>query len=350
MSSVRNEVKVGAFILTSLLLFAASIFIMGREKQLFSNQVLFVTSFQDVKGLSNGAPVKLGGMKVGRVGEVRFNPDPRKSNISVEVLINSSFANRIRNDALASIATQGLLGDRFLTIAPGNGAQALQPGGLIKADETGDISELAGDVSKIVGKVNRIADSAEQMMEQFRTEGVGSVVEAAKTLNDVFNAVKTENGVLHSLIYSDDLSTSLKRTIKSFDDITESVKTGPGLAHDVFYESEATIKMSSLKNTLSNLEQTSSQLKRISDAVENGNGLAHSLLYDESPGGVDTLITRLNETAQKLQRVATALSEGEGSIGALLMDSSLYNNLVEITDEAKRSFLLRQAIRTTLVE
>jgi phospholipid/cholesterol/gamma-HCH transport system substrate-binding protein len=350
MSSIRNEVKVGAFIIGALTLFAASVFIMGREKQLFSRQVAFHTTFGDIKGLSSGAPIRLGGLTVGRVGDIAFDTDPQSTAIRVELMVNSLFAPRIRKDAVASIATQGLLGDRFLSISPGSHSEVLSPDGAIVSDSSGDLGALAGDLSKIVGKVDSIADSAQKMIEEFRADGVGSVVEAAATLNDVLKAVKDEKGLLHTLVYSDKLSKSLERTVTSLDEISSAVRQGPGLAHNLFFETKDSPRMSSVKSTVEHLEQTSVQLRKITESVEKGDGLLHSLLYDDAPGGVETLVGRLNDTAEKLNRVATALSQGEGSIGALLMDPSLYNNLVEITDEAKRSFLLRQAIKTTLVE
>jgi len=57
------------------------------------------------------------------------------------------------------------------------------------------------------------------------------------------------------------------------------------------------------------------------------------------------IFAKLNTAANHLAKASEALAQGSGTIGALLVDSQLYDNLVEVTDCAKRSFLLRQAIK-----
>jgi hypothetical protein len=51
-----------------------------------------------------------------------------------------------------------------------------------------------------------------------------------------------------------------------------------------------------------------------------------------------------------LRTTSDALASGTGTLGALILDPQLYDNLVEVTDGAKRSFILRQAIRSSLKE
>ena len=60
------------------------------------------------------------------------------------------------------------------------------------------------------------------------------------------------------------------------------------------------------------------------------------------------LVQNLHEVTADLKSASRALAHGEGTLGALLVDSQLYDNLIEVTDGAKRSFLLREAIRSTL--
>jgi hypothetical protein len=60
------------------------------------------------------------------------------------------------------------------------------------------------------------------------------------------------------------------------------------------------------------------------------------------------VLVNLSQSAQNLKVATDALANGTGTLGALLVDPRLYDNLVEITDGAKRSFLLRQAVRSSL--
>src|SRR5690606_4913443 len=93
---------------------------------------------------------------------------------------------------------------------------------------------------------------------------------------------------------------------------------------------------------------TAEQLNEILVEIEEGNGTMNSLIYGESPEGVDEILARLSNTAKNLEIASEALAQGGGTLGALLVDSSLYDNLVEVTDGAKRSYILRSAIRRSL--
>jgi hypothetical protein len=65
---------------------------------------------------------------------------------------------------------------------------------------------------------------------------------------------------------------------------------------------------------------------------------------------IEEVLVSLAKTAQNLRTTSDALATGTGTLGALILDPQLYDNLVEVTDGAKRSFILRQAIRSSLKE
>ena len=84
------------------------------------------------------------------------------------------------------------------------------------------------------------------------------------------------------------------------------------------------------------------------DEVRHGNGLLHGLIYGEETGELGKMSKLLNRILENLDKASTSLAKGSGTLGALLMDSTLYDNMIEVTDDAKRSLLLRSAIRSTL--
>ena len=119
----KNEIKTGIFISVSLLILAALIFVMGRERQIFAKQSEYFSSFSDVKGLAVGAPIRLGGITIGRVSHIGFSTDLNDSLVHVTLLINEDYLERIRQDTVVAIETQGLLGDRFISISSGQELQ-----------------------------------------------------------------------------------------------------------------------------------------------------------------------------------------------------------------------------------
>ena len=125
--------------------------------------------------------------------------------------------------------------------------------------------------------------------------------------------------------------------------LTEEVEKGDGLAHKLLYTRKGTDG-----DLLTNLEQASKKLSDLLDEIRTGDGLIHDIVYNKQEQSVAELLMKINQTAENIRLASEAVAKGSGTIGALLVDSKLYDNLVEVTDGAKRSFILRQAIRSTL--
>ncbi|MGH9794631.1 MAG: MlaD family protein [Candidatus Acidiferrales bacterium] len=97
--------------------------------------------FKDVMGLAENASVRLDGMEVGWVKEIRFGPrdeagqsNPEK-NFEVEVRIRKEFQSEIRSDSVATLITEGLLGARYVSLTRGSSGHVLDDGGLLRSAE-----------------------------------------------------------------------------------------------------------------------------------------------------------------------------------------------------------------------
>ncbi len=303
-----NEIQTGMFVAIGLFLFALSVFTLGKERQIFEEQASYFASFSDVKGLSKGAPVRLGGIAIGRVSEIGFSKDLSDPLVHVELLVNESYLDRIRKDSLVTIETQGLLGDRFLSISAGTGDQLL-PGGLVQAKEQGDIAETLTRASKIIDNAKDISELVTKVLQEFREDTLKDINKAAKSIAAIAKGIESGDGLAHEMVFA-----------KS--------KVGEGLVQSL------TASAKSLENILKEMEV--------------GNGLMHQLVYEGTDEPLDGVAKKISKTVDNLYQASEALSRGSGTIGALMVDSSLYDNLVEVTDGAKRSFILRQAIRSSL--
>ena len=81
------QLRVGAFVLASLLVFAGLVYMLGRSAGLFERQYRLTASFGRVGGLIPGATVRLAGVPVGHVGEIRL-PEAGSAKVRVELLID----------------------------------------------------------------------------------------------------------------------------------------------------------------------------------------------------------------------------------------------------------------------
>jgi len=114
------QVRVGIFVFAALGMLAGAIFVLGSRTQYFRPQYTLRAVFSNVGGLLEGAGVYLAGVQVGRVGELRFFEDVAAQKVLVVLKIARNAQNRIRQDSVASIATAGLLGDKYIDITLGS--------------------------------------------------------------------------------------------------------------------------------------------------------------------------------------------------------------------------------------
>src|SRR5262245_20564014 len=138
MASTRSiEVKVGLLILTALALLVVFILVMGGINFQASYEVN--VGFDNPGGLQSGAPVKIAGVKVGKVKALEFwggRPDETgkpSALVRAKVDIEKRYQQDIHDDAVFYITTQGVLGEQFLAIEPGTpGRPTLEDGAVVR--------------------------------------------------------------------------------------------------------------------------------------------------------------------------------------------------------------------------
>src|SRR5215469_14360103 len=112
-----TDLRVGIFVLAGLVVMAVAIFYVTGGKS-FAAKYRLVTYMPEVSGVQSGAPVDLDGLVVGNVQSVAFTPHPqdRAHNMTIVLQVDKKYQDQIRSDSSASLATQGLLGDRYVAI------------------------------------------------------------------------------------------------------------------------------------------------------------------------------------------------------------------------------------------
>ena len=348
----RSEFTAGIFLICAMLLFGLSIWVLGREREIFARLEPYQLIFKDVKGLAVGAPVRLGGITVGRVAEIGFAKELTDTNVHVKLLINDQFLERIHIDSTANIETQGLLGDRFVNLSAGMAPSQLLPGATIRTVESDDLGALLSKASRVVDNTVEIADNVNAIFKELKTDTIKSFTEASKNVAAITHEVRDGKGLVHDLIYSDERGKSIMRDLEEashdLKSIVRRVRSGEGLLHAMVFDREGGEMLRTLSKASASLGSASERIGEIAREITEGKGMLHTMVYADSPEGLQTFIQKLNQTADNLHKASAALADGSGTIGALLVDPQLYDNLVEITDEAKRSFILREAIKGSL--
>jgi phospholipid/cholesterol/gamma-HCH transport system substrate-binding protein len=140
------ELVVGVFVLLGLACLAYLAVHLGKM-EIYGEGYNIYANFDNASGLKTGAAVEVAGVEVGRVAAIQITPQ-----YQARVSMKLQPGVKIHNDAIASIRTKGIIGDKFVKLSPGNSGKIIPPGGTIIDTESGiDLEEVIS--SYIHGKV-----------------------------------------------------------------------------------------------------------------------------------------------------------------------------------------------------
>ncbi|MES2627587.1 MAG: MlaD family protein [Bacteroidota bacterium] len=122
--------KLGLFVALGFVLFVAAIFYIGQQKNMFGSTFRIRTQFKSVSGLMVGNNVRFSGINVGTVEDIRILTD---TSVLVTLILEKDVQKFIKSDATASIASEGLMGDRMIAISPGSSGDRIADNGVLRS-------------------------------------------------------------------------------------------------------------------------------------------------------------------------------------------------------------------------
>ena len=131
------EMTVGLFVVLGVGALVYLSVVLGGTAWLEPPRYQVQAHFASVSGLRKGAAVEIAGVRVGDVTDIRLDPDDYEAVVSMRIQKNVP----LQVDSIASIRTNGLIGDRFVSISPGGADELIEPGGTIEETESAIILE-----------------------------------------------------------------------------------------------------------------------------------------------------------------------------------------------------------------
>lgn len=200
--------KLGMFVTVGLLLFIIAIYFIGKQKNLFGSTFNITSKFKTVSGLEVGNNVRFSGINIGTVEEIRLIND---SSVVVSMIIKDEVREFIKTDARASIGSDGLMGDKVLTISPGvKSTKVIENGGAIASLNGIEMNDIMKSVKKSV-------------------DNAGIITEELAIFSHSMN---NGNGALARLVRDDKMANSVSNTLnnlesgtKGFSDNMEAAKS-----------------------------------------------------------------------------------------------------------------------------
>jgi phospholipid/cholesterol/gamma-HCH transport system substrate-binding protein len=287
-TEVKQNIKLGTFVLVGLVLFLISIFFIGKESNFFNRTFLVSAVFKNVEGLQKGDNVWLSGVKIGTVKSVDIITE---SKVIVSLSLRDKQNQFIRKDATASIGSDGFIGNKIVVIRPGNASQIIHESDTINALSPADTQELLG-IAKEVG------------------ENTKTLTEDLKII--VFK-IKHGKGIIGELLNEGPLSTDIRNTVAS------------------------------LRTTGENTAKASSDLSALLHDIRHGNGLLPTLISDTSFSGtfrealinVKKVSQNAAHVATNLDKLTTKINDSHNAVGVLLADTAFAHKLQRTMQNAE---------------
>jgi phospholipid/cholesterol/gamma-HCH transport system substrate-binding protein len=208
---MSRAARLGAFIITTLAILAVGIFIIGSKQYLFNSTYQLKAQFDNVVGLDDGADVRLGGVHRGTVHNIVL---PHKPGEKVTVIMDLAKATHeiIKQDSVATIETEGLLGNQYMAISFGSpGTADVRDGDMIASQPPLEMTDL-------LKKTSGILDSSQQAVQ--------NATRATANLDSISAKIDHGDGTAGALVNNKQLYDNLEQTSSAMRDTMVEAKAG----------------------------------------------------------------------------------------------------------------------------
>lgn len=275
-----KNIRVGLFVITGTLLFILALYLVGSQQNLFGDNFTIRSRFYNVNGLTEGNNVRFAGINVGTVESVEILNDTA---VDVVMTIEKKIQAYIKKNAIATVGTDGLMGNKLVNINSVKASAA--------AVEEGDVLVSMGPVEmdEMVRTLNVTNENIKVITTNLRgiTDKINSKNSLWSLLMDTVVSENVKSAVVNLKLMSDQ-GISVTGNIKG---LTEDMLAGKGSIGALITDTMLSKK----------INQTVVKLQRLSDtaAIITGN----------------------------ISYLVQQLKQGKGSLGILLHDTSLVHNL-----------------------
>ncbi len=288
-----NNIKLGVFVLSGLLFLILLLYMIGKNKNLFGSNYTIKARFENIQGLKPGNNVRFAGIDVGTVDKINIIND---TVIEVEMLINNKIKNIIKKNALVSIGTDGLVGNKVVNIISLKEEAALAENNeVLPTKKPIDTDEMIRTLYKTNNDINTIAEKLKLTI---------SKINDSKALWSVLDDKDLAENISKSALNIQVATNDLKYLSKDTRSIINKIKNGDGpigmIINDTTFSNSLTRAVTSITNIGTEAESLSDKIKavvtKIENDIDNGKGTVNALLKDT------LMVSKLNNSLDNIEK------------------------------------------------
>jgi len=348
-----SQLRVGIFVLLAIGILVFLVLNASGDINPFSRKLHLKARFVDANGLREGSEVRLAGVRVGKVEQIRLLPPsdvpnaPRvEATLTIDSTIDGQPANvRIRSDSTAQQGSPSLLGNEMLiNITPGTAVgQPVSEGAILPSSSSNTVNDFATSGTDLAQRLSKLSDEISGIVKDVK-EGKGTVGRlfndealynnlnaTIRETEDVMRQVRSGNGSAGRFINDPALYENANQIAIQLKTITDDLRAGRGSAGKFLTEDEL---YNRINRTADRIDKSVEQLNLIVTDINAGHGTLGKLIRDEQLyNDTRAAVARFNTTAERVDNLVAAAQRGEGTVGKLLTDETLFTNVNQLSSE-----------------
>lgn len=290
---MTRETRIGIFVGAALLILIVFIFIVGDLATLFRKPgYLLSVEFTSAAGLEKRAPVKMAGVEIGLVEDIRL------SGRKALVIMDIDPGIKVPKDSTVTFSMAGLLGEKTVEIVPGMSPEFCGPGEMLPGAKSLGFDDLGPMLGSVVDKLKSAGDAVSETLGPETRENLDRTIESLAGLAAELREIVRRNrdGIGRTVDAAGKTAEALDRSVK---DVSAAAGETLGLIKDMAAENRDSLKLS---------------LEGIKDLV----------------GKLEKSLELLNSSLEKVNR-------GEGTLGKLIQDPELYTKAESALDDVRKT-------------
>jgi len=301
LTALKEEIKAGLIILTSLILLSGFIILIGGS-HFFEKVDIYYVKVMDAAGLEVGAQVKLGGVRIGRVLTIQV-PDGPGQPITIEIGIKNGTV--LYQGTKALISQVGFVGDIYLLLSVDKTTHSrIQVGEMIPSEEQIQFARMMAKVEGLSKSIDSLIGEVAQLFSQKNVKGIEKVIE------------HTHRTIVSASLSFDQIVSALKGTTDKLElvlneiggvvrDNKEEISLVIRKARETIEKTRETIEkveedVEKAGDTIKAFEDTAQALNRMSNSVDKTVQSADRVIHQQSQN-LDQLLILMTRTVEDLQ-------------------------------------------------
>jgi phospholipid/cholesterol/gamma-HCH transport system substrate-binding protein len=295
-NSKSKNIRLGIFVLIGTILLIASLYFIGRKQNLFGKTFSVTARFQNVGGLMEGNNVRFLGIDVGTVESVEVIND---STVEVVMIIDESIQPFIKKNAMASVGTDGLMGNKIVNIiSTSPSSKSIEDGDELKTQKPINLTDAMTSLSNTNKNLEIITNNLSSFTQSMQDDqSLWALLSDSSVAEDIRMAViNFKRTSEQSKLIAGDLK-------KISADIHDGKGTVGTLINDTSLSTNLNNTMKQLENFSDSLKNISMEVSTMINELKSGKGSAGQLLSDTM------LMHNLNQSLIKIQNGAESFDE-----------------------------------------